>query len=166
MINIIRSILYSLVGLATLGWLSILLITVMLVGPDPDSFLTQYFADNIIMTERLESVGQNFTDLSDGLFGLVAHMNIVLISVTIIMSLGWSAGSHYLNIDAPGKAKIYFIHWIVFTGAFMFILFAITFYFTQTTAYYAADLIGGKGYTILTFFSQILSNSFNERFCI
>jgi len=105
MINIIRSILYALVGLAALGWISILLITVMLVGPDPDSFLTQYFSDNIIMTERLESVGQNFTDLSDGLFGLVAHMNIVLISVTTIMSLGWSAGSHYLNIDSPKKVN-------------------------------------------------------------
>jgi len=155
MINIIRSILYALVGLAALGWISILLITVMLVGPDPDSFLTQYFSDNIIMTERLESVGQNFTDLSEGLFGLVAHMNIVLISVTTIMSLGWSAGSHYLNIDSPGKAKIYFIHWIIFTGAFVAILLGIIFYFTKTTAYNEADFIGAGGYFQISIFSSI-----------
>ena len=40
-------------------------------------------------------------------------MLITLLSVTIFFSVAWSAGSHYLNIDAPGKAKIYFIHWLL-----------------------------------------------------
>jgi len=155
MVNIFRSILYSLIGLSVIGWASILLISVMLVGPSPDSFLTQYFSDNIIVSEKVEILGYTFAEISGALFELVAHMLITLLSVTIFFSVGWSAGSHYLNIDAPGKAKIYFIHWIVFTGAFVVILFGITFYFTQTTAYNAADLIGGKGYTILTFFSLI-----------
>ena len=155
MINIFRSIIYSLIGLSVIGWVSILLISVMLVGPGPDSFLTQYFSDNIIVSEKVEILGYTFAEISGALFELVAHMLITLLSVTVFFSVAWSAGSHYLNIDAPGKAKIYFIHWTVFTGAFVVILFGITFYFTQTTAYNAADLIGGKGYTILTFFSII-----------
>ena len=155
MINIFRSIIYSLVGLSVIGWVCILLISVMLVGPDPDSGLTQYFADNIIVTEKVEILGYTFAEISGALFELVAHMLITLLSITILFSVAWSAGSHYLNIDAPGKAKIYFIHWIVVTGVFIVILFAITYYFTQTTAYNAADLIGAKGTTILALFSLI-----------
>ena len=68
MINIFRSIIYSLVGLSVVGWVSILLISVMLVGPDPDSFLTQYFADNIIVTEKVEILGYTFAEISEALF--------------------------------------------------------------------------------------------------
>ena len=155
MINIFRSILYSLIGLALIGWVSVLLISVMLVGPGPDSDLTQYFADNIIVSEKVDSLGYTFAEISGGLFELVSHMLIALLSITIIFSVGWSTASHYLNIDSPGKAKIYFIHWTICTGVFVFILFAVTYYFTQTTAYNAADLIGGKGYSILTLLSVI-----------
>mgnify|MGYP001350929821 FL=1 len=166
MINIFRSILYSLIGLALIGWVSVLLISVMLVGPGPDSFLTQYFADNIVVSEKVDMLGYTVAEIIGSLFELVAHMLITLLSITIFFSVGWSAGSHYLNIDAPGKAKIYFIHWSICTGVFIFILFAVTYYFTQTTAYDAADLIGGKGYSILTvlsvlYFSPELKNTTN-----
>lgn len=155
MINIFRSILYSLIGLSVIGWVSVLLIFLLLVGPDADGRLTLFFADHIIISEKLTNLGVNFAEVARGLFQLVSHMLITLLSVTIFFSVGWSAGSHYLNIDAPGKAKIYFIHWIVCTGVFVFILFGITFYFTQTTAYYAADLIGAKGYIIILLSSLI-----------
>ena len=62
MVNIFRSILYSVIGLSVIGWVSVLLISVMLVGPDADSFLTQYFADNIIVTSRLEDLGYEFVN--------------------------------------------------------------------------------------------------------
>ena len=39
MVNIIRSLILSLIGLGTLAWLSIVLISIMLVGPDPDGAL-------------------------------------------------------------------------------------------------------------------------------
>ena len=150
MVNIIRSLILSLIGLGTLAWLSIILISIMLVGPDPDGALTEFFAENIIATTKLDELGWNFSDLSDGLFLLVAHMNITLLLFTLLMTLGWSTWSHYLNIDAPGKAKIYFIHWAVFTGILVAILLAIIFFFTQTTQYNAADLIGTGGYAILS----------------
>ena len=71
------------------------------------------------MNEQLESFNRTFADVSDGIFQLMATMNVVLLSLTVLFSIGWSAGSHYLNIDAPGKAKIYFIHWTVCTLIFV-----------------------------------------------
>ena len=155
MVNIFRSILYSLIGLALIGWVSVLLISVMWVGPGPDSTLTQYFADTIIVSEKLEALGYKFHEVSENTFEMVAHMLTAMLSATILFSIVWSAGSHFLNIDAPGKAKIYFIHWTIFTGIFVAFLFGITYFFTQTSTYDAADLIGGKGYSILTLLSVI-----------
>lgn len=155
MINIFKSLILSLIGLATLAWISIFLVSVLLVGPNPDGFLTTFFADNIIISEKIDILGYTFSEISDELFLLVAHMNITLLVITLVMSLSWSVGSHYLNIDAPGKAKIYFIHWVIFTGIFVAILLVVIFYFTQTTAYNAADLIGAGGYIILSFSSSI-----------
>ena len=153
--NIFRSIFNSLIGLALVGWVSVLLISVMIVGPSADSDLVQYFADNIIVSSRLEDLGYEFYDVSKNTFLMVSHMLITLLSTTILFSLAWSAGSHFLNIDAPGKAKIYSIHWLIFTGIFVAFLFGITYFFTQTSTYDAADLIGGKGYSILTLLSVI-----------
>jgi len=150
MVNIIRSLILSLIGLGTLAWLSIVLISIMLVGPNPDGALTEFFAEYIIVSTRIEELGYTFSEISDELFILVAHMNITLLLLTLLMSLGWTTWSHYLNIDAPGKAKIYFIHWIIFTGVLVAILLAVIFFFTQTTQYNAADLIGNSGYAILS----------------
>ena len=153
--NIFRSIFYSLIGLALVGWVSVLLISVMIVGPSADSDLVQYFADNIIESSELDNLGYEFYDVSKKTFLMVSHMLITLLSTTILFSLGWSVGSHFLNIDAPGKAKIYSIHWLIFTGIFVAFLFGITYFFTQTTTYEMADYIGGKGYSILTLLSVI-----------
>ena len=150
MVNIIRSLILTLIGLGTLAWISIVLISIMLVGPDPDGALTEFFAEYIIVSTRIEELGYTFSEISDELFILVAHMNITLLLLTLLMTLGWTTWSHYLNIDAPGKAKIYFIHWIIFTGVLVAILLAVIFFFTQTTQYNAADLIGNGGYAILS----------------
>ena len=84
------------------------------------------------------------------------ELNIALLSLTTIMTLGWSAWSHYLNIDAPGKAKIYFIHWVVFTGIFVTLSLAILFYFTQTSAYMAQQFLSGGGKTQIIIGSLVL----------
>ena len=117
MINIFRSLGYASVAMGSLGWLSFLLIGNLLKGPNADSSLAQYVADNIIFEERLEQLGWTFSDVSEGLFLLIANMNIALLAAAILMALSWSALSHFLNIDAPGKAKIYFI-----TGLFLQVL--------------------------------------------
>ena len=71
------------------------------------------------------------------------------------MALGWSAGSHYLNIDSPGKAKIYFIHWIIFTAILILVIFGIVMFFTQSTTFESAEFIGAPGTFIITILSLI-----------
>ena len=128
MINIFRSIALSLLGLISIGWISIILIITMFAKPG-DTWLTNFVADVLIMNEQLESFNRTFSDVSDGIFQLMATMNVVLFSLTVLFSIGWSAGSHYLNIDAPGKAKIYFIHWTVCTLIFIAAVMGISLFF-------------------------------------
>jgi hypothetical protein len=77
----------------------------MIVGVGPESALATYFGDYIINSESLADAGDDFQDVANYLFKLFYEMNIALLSLTVVMTLGWSTWSHYLNIDAPGKAK-------------------------------------------------------------
>ena len=154
MINIFRSLTYSAIGIASLAWLSLILISISMAGPSPDGALIEYFADNIISEESVENSGFSFSELSDELFLLIAHMNITLLIFSIIMTLSWAVGSHYLNIDAPGKAKIYFIHWTVCTLIFVAALMGISLFFLTNTSFDNA-FISGIGVTLLTAVSMI-----------
>ena len=134
MINIIKSITYSFLGMAVLGWVGILFASITLAGPDPDGFLTEYFADNIIIQEKIDALGYSFAEISEELFLLVGHMNLTLIFICIFFTLIWSA----------------------FTGIYIFSIFLVTYFFTQTTTYNAADLIGAGGYFQLSLLNFIL----------
>ena len=155
MVHVFKSLLLASLGVASLGWLSFLLIGTLLNGPDADSALAQYVADHILFEENLDQLGWTFSEVSEGLFKLIAHMNIVFLGVTVVMTLSWSALSHFLNIDAPGKAKIYFIHWSIFTGILIAIFFAIAWYFTKSAAFETAELISTGGSFQLTLFGVI-----------
>jgi uncharacterized membrane protein YhdT len=145
MVNILRSLAFSLIGLGPFAAISIFFIVTMIVGLGPESALATYFGDYIINSESLSDAGDSFEDVSSYLFRFLYELNIALLTLTIIMTIGWSVGSHYLNIDAPGKAKIYFIHWSIFSGIFVALLFGIIFYFTQSTAYLAQQFLSGGG---------------------
>ena len=156
MVNILRSLLLSLIGLGPFAAVSIFFIISMIVGLGPDSALATYFGDYIINSESLADAGDSFEDVSSYLFRFMYELNIALLSLTVVMALGWSVGSHYLNIDAPGKAKIYFIHWAIFSGVFIALLFGIVFYFTQSTAYLAQQFLSGGGKTQIIIASLVL----------
>jgi len=156
MVNILRSLLLSLIGLAPFAAVSILFIISMIVGQGPDSALATYFGDYIINSESLADAGDSFEDVSSYLFRFMYELNIALLSLTVVMTMGWSVGSHYLNIDAPGKAKIYFIHWAIFSGVFIALLFGIVFYFTQSTAYLAQQFLSGGGKTQIIIASLVI----------
>ena len=155
MINIFRSLGYSATGMAAIAWLSIILILTCVAGPNPDGDLTTYFADNIIAEEDVDKSGYSFAELSENLFLLVANMNITLLIFTIFMTLSWVIGSHYLNIDAPGKAKIYAIHWLIFTGIYVAIVIGIISFFISSAQFAAAQQIGGPGSFRLFLFGTI-----------
>jgi|TARA_B110000971_G_scaffold91412_1_gene94049 hypothetical protein len=156
MVNIFRSLFLSLIGLGPFAAISIFFISSMIVGVGPESALATYFGDYIINSESLADAGDDFQDVANYLFKLFYEMNIALLSLTVIMTLSWSTWSHYLNVDAPGKAKIYFIHWAIFSSIFVGLLVAIILYFTQTTAYVAQQFLSGGGKTQIILISLVL----------
>ena len=152
MLRIFKSLTYSIFGLMSLGWLSVIFITFMLVGPK-DNWLLDFFADYLIIDPT--QYGQDTLTLLKCLYILMGTMNIVLLAIAMIMSLAWSGLSHRLNIDSPGKAKIYAIHWLIYTGVMLAIYVAIIFYFTKSTQYNAAQFISGPGFAIILFSQTI-----------
>ena len=160
MIRIIRSIILSAIGLGAIGWVSLyFIIYILILTPLSQNFGDTWFLEwsfnNLVQGDDIAESGQTWADLAERLYVLLAQMNIGLFSLTVAMSLIWSIGSHFLNIDAPGKAKIYFIHWIIFTSIFMVIVLSIIIFFTQSTYIGSARYIGAGGTVIITIVSLI-----------
>ena len=135
-----RSIVFCVVGLTPLTILSILFI-VKIYGNPTEGTLALYFAENLIVQEELTDWGYEYSEIAYLLNALIWKLNLSLLIATITASIAWSTYSHYLNVDAPGKAKIYFIHWIVITGIYVAILFGINWFFVETDRYEAAQFI-------------------------
>ena len=149
-----RSIIFCVVGLTPLTILGIWFI-VTVYGNPTEGPLALYFAENLIIQEELTDWGYEFSEIAYLLNALIWKLNLSLLIVTIAASIAWSTYSHYLNIDAPGKAKIYFIHWIVITGIFVAILFGINFIFVETDRYEAAQFISLGGSFQIFIFTMI-----------
>ena len=152
---ILRSVFLSAIGLALLGWVSFWFTTMNALGPDGESNLLQWYFDNLVQKEEITSTGMPWEDLAVSLYNLLAQMTTALLSSAVVAALLWSIGSHFLNVDAPGKAKFYFIYWIVFTGIFMAIVVGIVFWFTKSSAFNAADYLSGSGVTTISIISFI-----------
>lgn len=152
---ILRSVFLSVIGLAMLGWVSFWFTTLNALGPDGESDLLQWYFDNLVQSEEITSSGMPWEDLAVSLYNLLAQMTTALLSAAIVAALLWSIGSHFLNVDAPGKAKFYFIYWIIFTGIFMAIVVGIVFWFTKSSAFNAADYLSGSGVTTISIISFI-----------
>ena len=152
---ILRSVFLSVIGLALLGWVSFWFTTLNMLGPDGESNLLQWYFDNLVQSEEITSSGMPWEDLAVSLYNLLAQMTTALLSAAVVAALLWSIGSHFLNIDAPGKAKFYFIYWVVFTGIFMAIVVGIVFWFTKSSAFNAADYLSGSGVTTISIISFI-----------
>ena len=152
---ILRSVFLSAIGLALLGWVSFWFTTMNALGPDGESNLLQWYFDNLVQKEEITSTGMPWEDLAVSLYNLLAQMTTALLSAAVVAALLWSIGSHFLNVDAPGKAKFYFIYWVVFTGIFMAIVVGIVFWFTKSSAFNAADYLSGSGVTTISIISFI-----------
>ena len=152
---ILRSVFLSVIGLALLGWVSFWFTTLNMLGPDGESDLLQWYFDNLVQSEAITSTGMPWETLAENLYLLLARMTTALLSTTVVAALLWSIASHFLNVDAPGKAKFYFIYWIIFTGIFMAIVVGIVFWFTKSTTFDAADYLSGSGVTTISIISFI-----------
>ena len=153
--HILRSVLLSAIGLALLGWVSFWFTTLNAFGPDGESNLLQWYFDNLVQREEITSSGMPWEDLAVSLYNLLAQMTTALLSTTVVAALLWSIGSHFLNVNAPGKAKFYFIYWIIFTGIFMAIVVGIVFWFTKSAAFNAADYLSDGGVVMISAISFI-----------
>ena len=153
MVNIFKSLGYSLLGLAVPGSLLIFFIIYLYSFPGPDSELTTFVGETMIVSERLENLNRSFPEIASKFYRFSWVLLTILSSLTLIFSLAWSVGSHYLNIDAPGKAKIYFIHWAIFSAIYLTIMLGVILYFTQSSTWSVAGYINATGDTIFIFSS-------------
>jgi len=147
--NILQSLFKLIIGAGPFGALSVFFIILMITGVGPDHKISSYIGDNIINSDGLAETGESFEDISDYMFRFLRDLNISLLSLTVVMCTIWTIASHYLNINAPGKAKLYFIHWIIFSGVFVGLNVAINFYFTETTSYFAQQFLSSGGKFII-----------------
>ena len=153
--HILKSVLLSAIGLALLGWISFWFTTLNALGPDGESNLLQWYFDNLVQREEITSSGMPWEDLAVSLYNLLAQMTTALLSTAVVAALIWSIGSHFLNVNAPGKAKFYFIYWIIFTGIFMAVVVGIVFWFTKSSAFNAADYLSDGGVIMISAVSFI-----------
>ena len=109
----------------------------------------------MIVSERLENLNRSFPEIASKFYRFSWVLLTILSSLTLIFSLAWSVGSHYLNIDAPGKAKIYFIHWAIFSAIYLTIMLGVILYFTQSSTWSVAGYINATE-TLYLFFLQFI----------
>ena len=74
------------------------------------------------------------------------HMDLVLY-------VGLELPLHFLNVDAPGKAKLYAIHWFVVSGSFIALVIIANWFILHSTTFPAAQDITVTGFFTLTFYT-------------
>ena len=117
-VNILKTLPWYLVGAAVLGIPAMLLIGALFAPLDVESIINTYWFSDIFMDlEGVLSAGVDpVMAIADFNF-MFAWLNVNLLIITVIFSLGWSIGSHFLNINEPGKAKFFGFYWLIVSGA-------------------------------------------------
>jgi len=127
-VNILKTLPWYLVGAAVLGLPAILLIGALFAPLNVESFINPEWVDSVFMDSvGILEDGQDITMATNDFYFMFAWLNINLLIVTIIFSLGWSIGSHFLNINEPGKAKFFGLYWIIVSAAFIGVLCIVNF---------------------------------------
>lgn len=118
MINILKTLPWYFVGLGTLGIPAILLIVSLLVPVDAENYFfgSDWVANRFLDIDGVEEDGQDRFSTTFYFNIMMAWLNINCLIVTFVFSLGWSIGSHFLNIYEPGKAKFFGLPWIVISA--------------------------------------------------
>jgi hypothetical protein len=117
-VNIFKTLPWYFVGAAVLGVPSILLIGALFAPLNVESFISpDWVSIRFMDSAGILEDGQNISMATAEFYFMFAWLNINLLIVTIIFSLGWSIGSHFLNINEPGKAKFFGFYWLIVSGA-------------------------------------------------
>ena len=154
-LNVIRSLILCTIGYGVFAVFSIWLILTLFVGDvNPDGNLVKIFI-KLVAVGELDDLGVTFAEIADDLFYMIAWLNVWLLVVTVVFALGWSLGSHFLNVDAPGKAKVYAIHWFIVSGVFLGLLLIINWVVLNSTRFPASQEITKPGMFTLTFYIMV-----------
>ena len=117
-VNILKTLFWYLVGAAVLGLPAILLIGALFAPLDVESIINIYWFGDIFMDlDGVLAAGVDPIMATADFNYMFAWLNVNLLIITVIFSLGWSIGSHFLNIDEPGKAKFFGFYWLIVSGA-------------------------------------------------
>lgn len=117
-VNILKTLPWYFVGAAVFAVPSFLLIGALFAPLDVESVLigTGWVAERFMDLDGILEDGQDPASATADFNYMFAWLNINLLITTIILSLGWAIGSHFLNIDEPGKAKFFAIPWVILSG--------------------------------------------------
>jgi hypothetical protein len=127
-INILKTLPWYFIGIAVLGVPAILLIASLFAPLDVESFISPDWVSNAFMDSvTILEDGQDITMATTDFYFMFAWLNVNLLIVTIIFSLCWSIGSHFLNINEPGKAKFFGISWVIVSAIFVGLLIIVNF---------------------------------------
>ncbi len=154
-LNLIRSFILCTIGYAVFAALSIwLILTLLLREINPDGNLVRILI-KLVDEAELDQLGYTFAEIAVDMFYMIAWLNIWSLVTTVVFALGWSLGSHFLNVDAPGKAKVYAIHWLVVSGIFIGLLLIINIWILNSTRFPASQDITKTGTFSLTFYIMV-----------
>ena len=127
-VNILKTLPWYFIGIAVLGVPAILLIGSLFAPLDVESFISPDWVSNAFMDSvTILEDGQDITMATTDFYFMFAWLNVNLLIVTIIFSLSWSIGSHFLNINEPGKAKFFGISWVIVSAIFVGLLIIVNF---------------------------------------
>ena len=152
MINILKTLFWYFVGLAVLGLPAILLIISLFVPVDSESYFfgSDWVANSFLDTAGVEEDGQDRFSATSEFNIMIAWLNINLLIVTFIFSLGWSIGSHFLNIDEPGKAKFFGLPWIIISGLCIGAIVVVCYIVLTSSIFYISQYVTTSSTNIIT----------------
>ena len=157
MINILKTLFWYFVGLAVLGLPAILLIISLFVPVDSESYFfgSDWVANSFLDTAGVEEDGQDRFSATFEFNIMIAWLNINLLIVTFIFSLGWSIGSHFLNIDEPGKAKFFGLPWIIISGLCIGAIVVVCFIVLTSSFFYISQYVTTSSTNWITLIAAI-----------
>ena len=128
-VNIFKTLPWYLVGAAILGVPAILLIGALFAPLDVESifFGSGWVADIFMDLEGVLEDDQDPAMATASFNYMFAWLNVNLLIITVIFSLCWSIGSYFLNINEPGKARVFGLPSIVVFVAFITVLIFVCF---------------------------------------
>ena len=143
-VNILKTLPWFIVGSAIFAVPSILLIGALFAPVDVESsfFGTEWVAERFMDLDGILEDGQDPASATADFNYMFAWLNVNLLISTMVISLGWAIGSHFLNIDEPGKAKFFAISWIIVSGSLVGILLVVNYIILSwgDTFYAAQDI--------------------------